>query len=63
MPIRLAGDAGRFRRLDILVRRTTVALKFHHNFVDSLTVRENFSVKFILMRKSVRVFVGELGCR
>ena len=23
MPIRLAGDAGRFRRLDILVRRTT----------------------------------------
>ncbi len=24
MPIRLAGDAGRFRRLDILVRRTTV---------------------------------------
>ncbi len=63
MPIRLAGDAGRFRRLDILVRRTTVALKFHHNFVDSLTVRENFSVKFIQMRKSVRVFVGELGCR
>ena len=38
-------------------------LRFHHNFVDSLTVRENFSVKFILMRKSVRVFVGELGCR
>jgi|GEM_PF-4837370 len=24
MPIRLAGDALRFRRLDILVRRTTV---------------------------------------
>ena len=41
----------------------SLALRFHHNFVDSLTVRENFSVKFILMRKSVRVFVGELGCR
>ena len=54
---------GVFDRLDILVRRTTVDLRFHHNFVDSLTVRENFSVKVILMRKSVRVLVGELGCR
>lgn len=40
-----------------------LALRFHHNFVASLTVGEDFSVKFILLRKSVRAFVGELGCQ
>ena len=53
-------DFGRSQRSAIPGGR---GLRFHHNFVDSLTVRENFSVKFILMRKSVRAFVGELGCR
>lgn len=49
MPIRLAGDAGRFRRLDILVRRTVAKVVFPL----VLQIPEKTPVRLIFMQREL----------